>query len=142
MSQIIDIAAAVATELNSQIFSQAFVAQRVYWTTQRLELLTGMRVVIVPAAYERQQLSRSGKEQKDFTIDVAIQKKVANTLTEMDLLMDLVEEIHDYLNDAELIAYPTARIIEVANDPIYSEDHVKQFKVFTSLLVCSYRVLT
>ena len=134
MSRIVALADELVAALNLE-FGGVAPAQRVYWVAQQLERLTDKRIVVVPTAKAQKQLTRD-KSEWELVIDVAVQQKTAITNTALDPLMTLVEQVETYINNTKLTS---GRILECRNEPIYSEEHLKQFGVFTSLLVCMYR---
>jgi hypothetical protein len=134
MSRIIQLADELVVALN-QAFGPSLPAQRVYWTSEQVERLTDKRIVVVPTSKQRNQLTR-GQEQWELVLDVAVQQKIAVTNATIDPLMTLVEQVETFIGNQSLTL---GRILEVRNEPIYSEEHLKQFGVFTSLLVCTYR---
>jgi len=134
MSRIVALADELVAALNLE-FGGVAPAQRVYWVAQQLERLTDKRIVVVPTAKAQKQLTRE-KSEWELVLDVAVQQKTAITNAALDPLMDLVEQVETFINNTKLNA---GRILECRNEPIYSEEHLKQFGVFTSLLVCTYR---
>jgi hypothetical protein len=54
--------------------------------------------------------------------------------------MTLVEEIADHFRTQPLASYPNARCTEVKNEPVYSLEHLDEFRQFTSVITLTYRV--
>jgi hypothetical protein len=69
-----------------------------------------------------------------------VQKKTDMSPASLDALMTLVEEIADHFRTQPLSSYPNARCTEVKNEPVYSLEHLDEFRQFTSVITLSYRV--
>lgn len=137
-ASIIAIADAVTAELNATTFGQAFTATRHYEPTFELSTMATLRVSVVPRGMTSKTLDRN-RDSFEYEIDVAVQKKTEPTLVNLDALMLLVEEIADHLRTTPLSSLPEARCIEVANAPIYANEHLQEFRQFTSVLTLTYR---
>lgn len=140
MSVITDIADAVVADLNTGSFSQAFNAARHYLPEFELDDIKDLRVTVVPKAVAIQAIGRNSN-QHDVDIDVAVQKKLTKTdATEIDPLLALVEEIADRFRFKRLMS-PDAVWIRTQNEPVYAQEHLDQFRVFTSLLTLTFRII-
>jgi hypothetical protein len=137
-ASIIAIADAVVTELNATAFSQPLTAVRHYEPTFELSAMSTLRVSVVPRSLTSKTLDRN-RDSFDFEIDVAVQKKTDPTLTNLDELMELVEEIADHLRLNPLSTLPDVRCMEVANAPVYALEHLQDFRQFTSVITLTYR---
>ena len=144
MSLVIDIADAVAAELNAappDTFSQAFTAVRLVLPEFDLEDLAELKVTVVPKAVEITGAMRSAS-QYEIAVDVGIQKKLGQDLdVEVAALGTLVDEISDYLCRRQLSATPWAAWSAVRNEPVYAPEHLAGERVFTSVLTVSYRAM-
>jgi len=140
MSVIVAIADAVVAELNGGSFSQSFTAERNYLPLYDLKQLKTLRVTVVPSGTAIETKARK-TAQHDVEIDVAVQQKLAATdNTELDPLLALVEEIADHFRFKRL-ASPDAVWIKTENEPVYAQEHLDQYRVFTSLLTLTFRIL-
>ena len=143
MPVIIDIAEAVKDELNSPGqpgFSQSFTAQRYYQPLFELPDMKTLHVTVVPKGAEASPGSR-GRNQHDYQIDVAVQKKPSDSdNTEVDALMALVEEIADFFALRRLTTFSEAIWGGTENEPIYSQEHMEQFRQFTSVITLTFRL--
>jgi hypothetical protein len=137
-ASIIAIADAVTAELNATSFSQPLSAVRHYEPTFELSAMSTLRVSVVPRSLTSKTLDRN-RDSFDFEIDVAVQKKTDPTLTNLDDLMELVEEIADHLRLNPLSTLPDVRCMEVANAPVYALEHLQEFRQFTSVITLTYR---
>lgn len=134
------IAAAVLTELAGQTFSVPVVCQRKYAPSWDLKDIDGIQVTVVPKGNDIAVASR-GQLASQVSVDVAIQRKVhASTPAEIDPLMDLVQEVSDFLTRLPLSDYPDASWLRIANTPIYAPDHLTDKRLYTSVLTVTYVV--
>lgn len=138
-SVVTDLANAVASFINDGSFTAE--AEVKYLPTHRLEELATQRITVTPRGLVITKLDRS-TEQYDTQIDVGIQQRVADeqSATEMENLLGLVEQLADYLKFQALPAMPGAMFIGLANEPIYSQDHLREHHVFTAVVTLTYRV--
>ena len=82
------------------------------------------------------------QSQHDCQVDIGIQQKFSKgDPAELDPLMDLVQELIDYLRARPLTAYPTAVWHRTQNEPVYSIEHFDQLRQFTSVVTLTYRLL-
>jgi len=140
MSVITEIADAVVAELNAGSFSQPFAAERHYLPVFELDDIKNLRVTVVPKGVAIQATGRNSN-QHDVEIDIAVQKKLTKTdPAEIDPLMALVEEIADRFR-FKRFASPDAVWIRTQNEPAYAQEHLDQFRVFTSLLTLTFRII-
>ncbi len=136
---ILAIADAVVAEINGTTFSLPMTAQRHYQPKFELSELTDLKVSVVPRALSSKALDRN-RDSFDFKIDVAVQKKTDMSPAALDGLMALVEEVADRFRKGSLSAFPSARCTEVENAPVYSLEHLEEFRQFTSVLTLTFRV--
>jgi hypothetical protein len=136
---ILDLADAVVAQLNAATLSQSFTAERLYAPLEDLETLSALKVTVVPRALSTRPLSR-GKDGFDYQIDIGVQQKTDLSEAMLDGLMLLVEEIVDLFRPGRLTTYPTAPIIDVANQPIWAADHLNEKHVFTSVITLTVKV--
>ena len=145
MSTIIDIAEAVAAELNAAepgTFSQDFTARRKVIPAYKLEELNGLKVSVVPRGVEITSSTRAGS-QYDFALDIGIQKRIGRDVdTDVQALIVLVDEIADFLQRRPLAAAPFVKWLRCFNDPIYVPEHLTEQRTFTSVLTLTYRAVT
>lgn len=139
MSVVVDIADKVVSELNAGTFSQSFTAERAYLPCYALEDVKDLRITVVPKGVEIQIKDRSST-QDDVGIDIAVQQKLtAADNAEIDPLLALVQEVADSLRFKRFTA-PDAVWVGTRNEPVYAQEHLDRFRVFTSLLTFTFRV--
>ncbi len=144
MSVIIDIADAVAAELNAappETFSETFTAERRVLPDFELADLASLKVTVVPKRLEITASTRSASS-CEIAVDIGVQKKLsADPDVEAAALIELVEQIGDYLRQRVLDGAPYARPAAIANDPVYAADHLAEQRTFTSVLTLTYRAM-
>ena len=141
MSMCITIADAVTAALNAGGFLQPFTAARLYRPLFELKDMGTLHVTVVPRGLTIEPLDR-GRDQHDYQVDVAVQKRLASeNAAEVDSLMDLVEQIGDRFRHKVLETDPPAVCVKVENVPIYAPEHLEQLRQFTSVLTLTFRVV-
>jgi hypothetical protein len=139
MAVILDIAESIVAQLNGGSFSQPLTAERHYQAKFELSEMTDLKVSVVPRSLASKTLDRN-RDTFDYLIDVAVQQKTDMSQESLDALMTLVEEIADHFRTQPLASYPNARCTEVKNEPVYSLEHLDEFRQFTSVITLTYRV--
>lgn len=141
MSTIAAIADAVAAHINAGTFSQPVNAVRMYQPAFTLEDLAELRVSVVPRTVGIAAASRDSST-FECVVDVGVQKKLPaeGADSEIDGLLDLVEEITDHLRLKRLPDAPEAAWAGIAHEPVVSTESLEQHRVFTSVLSITYRV--
>jgi len=130
----------VVAELNGHEFSQAFTAVRAYRPEYDLREMADLRVTVVPKAVEMTTAGR-GLAQNDIQIDLAVQKKLSSCDNpEIDTLMGLVQEIAEFVRATG--RFGDAMWVRAENIPIYSQEHLGEMRLFTSVLTLTLRVLS
>ncbi len=138
MSTIIAIADAVVSHLNAGTFSQPVSAQRMYQPAFTLEELKDLRVSVVPRSTGITTASRDSST-FECAVEVGIQKKIGDE-SEIDGLLDLVEELADHLRLTRLPGAPDAAWVGIAHEPVVSAEALNEHHAFTSVLAVTYRV--
>ncbi len=138
LAKIIKIADAIVAELTAATFSESFTPVSSYQPTYDLEDMKDLVVTVVPRGQTSSLASRAS-DLVEYSVDVAIQKKIA-THGDIEPLMELVREIADFLNRRRLPA-PSNDVtwIGTANDPVFGPGHLEQLRQFTSVLTVTYR---
>jgi len=144
MRTVLNVADAVVTELNSapdETFSLEFIAERKVLPEYDLRNITALQVIVVPRSLNAELETRS-QVMYEVQIDIGVQKHVGKEIDdEIEDLMDLVEEVGDYLRGLSLTAVTYARWVRMENNPIYSPDHLATHHVFTSVITMTYHML-
>lgn len=143
-SVMVSLTSALKTSIDGGSFSQAFTNQRIYLPQFDVEeLADSIRVSIVPNSSASLISNRNGKAVESHIIQIAVQKKVANDVAEIDDLMLLVQELYDHLRQNDLtviIDQGTATLVDCEVDPIFIPDHLKAYRVFTSVITATYKI--
>jgi hypothetical protein len=146
MKLTIDIADAVAAELNAAepgTFSEDLTAQRRVLPKFELADLADLKVSVVPKGIEIENASREDRR-CDISVDIGVQQKVGKDVdAEVERLCELVEQIADYLAARGLSAAGMSGVafVSLANEPVYSTEHLADDLAFTSVLTVTYRTL-
>jgi len=144
MSLVIDIADAVAAELNAApagTFDPAFTAVRRVMPAFELAELAELKVSVVPKAVAISGATRAAST-CEIAIDIGVQKKLGRDLdTEVAALCTLMDAIADYLRTRPLASAPYAAWAGMDNDPVYAPEHLAGQRVFTSVLTVTYRAM-
>lgn len=144
MSLVIDIADAVAAELNAApagTFNPAFTAVRRVLPEFDLTDLAELKVSVVPKSVGIAGSTRA-TSQYEIAVDIGVQKKLGKDLdSEVAALSTLMDQIADYLRRRPLAAAPFASWVSISNEPVYAPEHLAEQRVFTSVLTVSYRAL-
>ena len=148
MARVVLIMNALLDALNEATgFSQTFTAQRAYRPVIRLSEQDGLRVTVVPRSRALSRASRD-RDQEDWEIDVAVQKRlspVAETESaELDDLAKFVDELVGLLRGQRLDIGDDVAVawVETVNQPVYAPEHLEELRQFTSVLTVTYRVFT
>lgn len=143
MALITDIADEIVSSLNTHTFRQAFTAERAYAPSFELKDMQTLHVTVVPASAALTLTARGPLTQTDMEIFVGVQKRLSSDvemdIAQLDSLMGLVEEISDFIKGKKV--FEEAVWIGTDNDPIYSPEHIKQMRQFTSVLTFTYRII-
>ena len=145
MKLAFDIADAVVSELNgapAEAFSETFTAVRRVVPLYNISDLRELKVTVVPKKVEISSANRVASSY-DCAIDIGIQKKIGtDTDAEVAALSILVGEIVEYLlSKRKLTAANWAQFTKIANDPVYSAEHLAEDRVFFSIVTVNYQAV-
>jgi len=138
MSTILTIADAVVARLNDGSINLPLSAERRYQPAFDLADLAALKVSVVPRSMTISNATRTDGY-FDCAIDIGVQKKIAAD-SELDGLMNQVEQIADHLRQRRLDGAPEAAFVSIANEPVFAPEHLDQQRVFTSVMTVTYRV--
>lgn len=138
MATVAELADAIVSALNSRSWSMPFTAVHSYLPRHQLGDLEEVKVTVVARSVRIDDASR-GTTQFTYVYDVAFQKRV-NDNVETEAILDLIEEVLDFLASEILPGYPQARASSVQNDPPYLIEHLEDFRVLTSVVTVEYEV--
>ncbi len=136
-------AQAISTLLNGASFSIPFESQVLLKPLFDLTDLGDLKVTVVPVSLGLEKIAR-GISSGQYEIDIAVQQKLPTETMDADIesLMDLVLEIAQFL-DTTPLEYQTgkhAAAVKTDIKPIYSMEHLAEYKVFTSVVTVTYKV--
>ena len=129
----------------SPVFSQAFTAARIWRPVFDREKLATLHVTVVPRGLVDAMVSRS-QNQRDARIDVAVQHGPDPLdAAAIDGLVDLAEELADFLQRHRPSTYTGAICTDVAlaagSEQGFILEHMDQYRLFTSVLSCNFRLI-
>lgn len=137
-ARIIEIAAAVVFELNKIAWTTSVTATRAYAPRYDLSDLSELRVTVIPRGMTIDRATR-GVNRCTYQIDIGVQRRCdGETGVDLDPLMELVEEFADHFNGLALSLEPEVVCVALENGPIYAQEHIREARVFTSVLTLSF----
>ena len=139
MSRIIDLADALVVSLNAETWSISAEAVRHYRPVFDLKDLKDLKISVVP---RNADAGLSGRIQSMHTVqvDVAIQKKLTTLQNvEIDALVDVVQEVENHVRTTRIIG--SGAWLETTNSPVFSQEHLADFRQFTSVLTFTFRLV-
>lgn len=137
-SDAVFVAQEVVDLLNGHGFSQPFTAERTMLPERDLSEMTTLRVTVVPREIEVSPLDRV-RDARSVAVDVAIQHKPESLgVEDTDALMALVQEVAQFLNRRHLA---NATWQKTAIKPLCAPDHLREKRLFTSVLTLTYRLV-
>lgn len=137
-SYTLAIADAVVAQLNSAEFSLPFVAVRSLLPEYSIAELAELRVTVVPPRVEITRETRAS-QQFDVDLSIGVQKAVADIApATIEPLLALAEEIAAHF-DAGALGETDARWLRTIHDPLYIPEHLAEHRVFTSMIIVTYR---
>jgi len=134
---------AVAGMLNGGSFSNPFESHVSLKPLLDLTERGVLKVTVVPVSLGLEKIAR-GIRSGRYEIDIAVQQKLP--AEEMDALieslMDLVLEIAIFLDSRPIEYEPGKHTAAVKTEikPIYSMEHLAEYKVFTSVVTATYNL--
>jgi len=142
---VLDVADAIARELNLKSFSMTFDAVRCYYPLIDIKKMSDLRVWVVPAESSIAMDTRDS-DYRDHLIHVAVQcgRCPFDDTKKLDSLVDMTDEIATYLNRMLVLQSPKTVVIESTLDKagLWVYDHLLKFQVFTSLINVTARSWT
>jgi hypothetical protein len=123
MPLLIDIADAVAAELNAAELSLEFTVEVNLKPEFELKDLKELKVTVVPKSLKFSGATRQ-ESAKEVQIDVGVQKKTADP-EQLAALLQLVEEIAGIFDRKRLAEYQKAVCIGIENEPVYDPEHLR-----------------
>lgn len=137
MSQLVDIIDELNTYLSGLTLSQTISFSDTIIPRKKVEQMgSTITGTLYPASHQRLRETR-GPRTSIFGINLAITKKVTpGNDAEVQGMIDLVEEVADNLDD---VVTTNSRLTEIAIEPIFDFDRLRESNVFTSLIVITAR---
>jgi len=134
------IADAVVALLNEGVAAEAFALDFAAMRARVIDLkaTTSLKVVVLGTAEETSQAARD-EDWTDLRIEVGIVRRIdrGDFDADVDRLVELVEQIRDYLRDHEIDG---AVQTEIAVAPLYDHERLLTKALFAAVVVATYRV--
>jgi len=145
--ELVQVADAVAAELNAESFSLPFTAVRHYETAMELEETGEIAVDVVPVSPGMEEESDTTLR-FDSAVDVAVRYKFTSADTDpatgrintlaVDDLLNLVQELGRFLSLRRLTEFD-AVFVSIETMFGWVPDHLQQWSQFTSIFRVTYR---
>ena len=136
MPNVNEIADAIVEALEAETFSLECTVERAYIPHYEPEDLQGLTVTIVPKERLKENQARTTSSDKP-AVDIAIQQKVDDTTPDvLDPLFAFACEIEAFLERKRMAGASWVRSIHPF---IYSPDHLRQKRIFTSVITVTYK---
>lgn len=141
MNIAVAIADAVLAELAGQTWAVPVTGfSRKYVPVLDLRSVDGVQVTVVPRSVQIANADRS-RTAHEVAVDVAIQRKVASVNpADCDPLMELSQQMADFLTRLTLPDVPQASWLRIASAPIYLPEHLTAKQMFTAVSTVTYVV--
>jgi hypothetical protein len=141
MPESVEIADALVAALNAQSWTPSFQAERAYQPSFELKELKTLKVTVVPKGVTITQITRE-KASHDYQVDVGVQKKFQKgDAVELDPLMQLVQDLANIFRAKRLTGMLAAMWLKSEISPLYSPEHMEQYRQFTSVVTFTFRVV-
>lgn len=149
LAPVLEIADAVAAELNTASFSLPFIAERKYVPIYRMAEADGLKVQVVAAELSAATaLTRSRLYDLEYVIHVGIQQAIPRSgealdASAIDPLMVLAAEVvgHFQGRTLETDGGLSVACSAVANRPIYDPKLLDSERVFVSVVALTFKVV-
>ncbi len=145
-SRIADLGDAIVASLNGGTFSQDFTAARKWIVKWSLAELSTLRVTVVPGPSKFELVDR-GEDDQEHQVDIAVQKKIdPDTNTNVDELVEQVEEIIEHCRKLSLTA-GSANVLCTKRETISPDlavvdpQMLKDKRTFTGVIRTTWKVL-
>jgi hypothetical protein len=140
MSDILEVADAIVTELNTEVWTPTFTAVRLFLPIFDLKQMNTLHVSVVPKDQKTDRLSRTAVMQT-FGLDVGIQKRFSiEESSEIENLVILVNQIVTFFQGRKLASVANSTVLASDPNPIYAQEHMSNFRQFTSVVNLSVNV--
>ncbi len=147
-STAVTIADAVVDRLNAGPLPLPCTVERWYVPVRDLKDLIdeGLVLSVVPVTIEGTVLDRAGHYMEVYGVAVGIQQVIGQGVmtndqikAAVDPLMDFAEQITELFELETIGTNPPVTCTGYTNDPIYSPHHLDEKRVFTSVLIFTFK---
>ena len=135
----VEIAEAVKDEINAETFSVAITATRAFLPKYDLKDMSTLHVTVVPKALEVTTATRATAT-NNIDVDVVVQQIVdPDSISAVDALMAIVQEIADFFRLRKLTEYSASWV--GTQQVLYSVEHMNEKRLFTNVLTFTFRTV-
>jgi hypothetical protein len=130
----------IVAALDAADLGESKTVVRAFLPYREREQLSSLTLTVMPRGIERTLSTRGGVGQVDHLIEVAVQKKVEGAdETAFTAGVAAVEAVADLLAGLRLAGPPPWCCVETRIDPLISEDHAANLRVFTGVVQARLR---
>lgn len=145
---IVQLAQGVEAALKAASLSFTPTVKRSYLPVRKLEQMGVLEVIVGHAGLDTKTADRSPSHQHDYTIDLAIQKRLdlenpeddAAMIAACDPLMAFVQEVMDLFRGRGVTGL-AGRFISAQNKPLYGPELLDREQVFGSVVALTFRTI-
>lgn len=137
---IATVAASLAAVLEDLTLGQPFDVVQAFRPSREISDLETLTLTVMPRSIERNSATRS-HENVDYLLDVGVQQKLTDTdeETKVAALVAITTTVADTLYGLRLDGFTC---IETKIDPVHSEGHLQNARIFTSIATGRFRSMT
>ena len=130
----------IVAALDAADLGESKTVVRAFLPYREREQLSSLTLTVMPRGIERTLSTRGGVGQFDHLIEVAVQKKVEGAdETAFTAGVAAVEAVADLLAGLRLAGPPSWSCVETRIDPLMSEDHAANLRVYTGVVQARLR---
>lgn len=130
----------IVAALDAADLGESKTVVRAFLPYREREQLSALTLTVMPRGVERTLATRGGVGQVDYLVEVAVQKKVEGAdETAFAAGVAAVEAVSDILAGLRLAGPPAWSCVETRIDPLISEDHAANLRVFTGVVQARLR---
>lgn len=137
-NHIIDLADELVTQINGNTFETAITATRHYIARVELKDADSIKCFVVPRSMTEELAGRKTLREV-YEVDVAILKRFSTeSNVNIDLMMELVQEVRDFLSFKKLTSVAGTVWAGSQVDPLWIPEHLENNRQFTSVIRVTY----
>lgn len=142
MPSVTAIADGLVEQLSDMEFGEGVdpVVVRAYFPNRDRDQLAALTLTVMPRGMEIEVIGRPSELQKDVTLDIGVQRRIeSGDEAAIESGVSVVEAIAAALPGTSPDGVADATCIGVEIDPMVSQDHATNLRVFTGIVTARYR---